>query len=90
MFFISPVSDTCAARLCCIIIIKRKSPGGIYRSVVAECIQEQCVGHSAHAARDVQLQAPSHSASLPHPAPQSASSAGAGPADDTVPAAALV
>jgi len=60
------------------------------RSAAAECIPEQRVGHSAHAARDVQLPAPPHPASLPHPAAQSAASASPGPADDAVPAASLV
>ena len=48
------------------------------------------MGNLAHAAGDVQLQTSSHSASLPHPTVESAASAGSGPADDAIPAAALV
>ena len=60
------------------------------RPAVAERVQEQRMGHSAHTAGDVQLPAAPHPASLPHPAAQSAASARPGPADDTVPASSLV
>ena len=48
------------------------------------------MGHSAHAAGDVQLPTTSHSAPLPHPASESTASVGAGPADDSVPASTVV
>ena len=60
------------------------------RSAVTERIQEQRLGNLTHTAGDVQLPASSHPTTLPHTTAESAAYAGAGSANQPVPASSLV